>query len=177
MCGSMVDKALPLFAVFGDKMKKTLLLPVLILATIGIAYYIFTSNELEQNPGHVLSLRNQNCNPAKLVCVAADQDYAITLYFPEQVHYLRPFRMLVTTKGFRNTVIEAVNVEYTMVGMDMGLNRFTLSSMIEEKGNLSYEGEGILPVCVSGRVDWLANVHIITAEKVYEAEFKFAVTR
>ncbi len=158
-------------------MKKALLLLVLVLATIGVTYYIVTNNELEQKPGHALSLRDVNCNPAKTVCVAADQDYAITLYFPEQVHYLTPFRMLVTTKGFRNTAIEAVNVEYTMVGMDMGLNRFTLASMIDEKGKASYEGEGILPVCVSGRVDWLANVHIITAEKVYEAEFKLAVTK
>ena len=158
-------------------MKKSLLLLVLILTTIGVDYYFIPNNELQQKPGHALSLVDSNCNPAKSVCVAADQDYAITLYFPEQVHYLTPFRMLVTTKGFSNTVIEAVNVEYTMVGMDMGLNRFTLVSVMDEKGKVSYEGEGILPVCVSGRVDWLANVHIITAEKVYEAEFRFAVTR
>ena len=158
-------------------MKKALLLLVLILASIGVAYYITNNDELEQKPGHALNLRNPNCNPAKSVCVAADRDYSLALYFPEQVHYLTPFRMLVTIKGFNNTVIEAVNVEYTMVGMDMGLNRFTLSSVIDENGKVSYEGEGILPVCVSGRVDWLANVHIITAEKVYQAEFKFAVTR
>ncbi|NNF95617.1 MAG: hypothetical protein HKM94_01660 [Halobacteria archaeon] len=158
-------------------MKKSLLLLLLILVAIGIAYYIVTNSKSEQKPRRALSLMDLNCNPDKVVCVAADQDYSITLYFPEQVHYLRPFRMQVTTKGFSKTAIKAVNVEYTMVGMDMGLNRFTLSSVIDEKGDVSYQGEGILPVCVSGRVDWLANVHIITAEKVYEAVFKLVVTK
>lgn len=158
-------------------MKKALLLLVLMLATMGVAYYFIPDNELEQKPRQALSLMDSNCDPAKSICVVADQDHAITLYFPEQVHYLSPFSMQVTTKGFRNTAIEAVNVEYTMVGMDMGLNRFTLASMVDEKGNLFYKGEGILPVCVSGRVDWLAKVNIMTAEKVYEAEFKLVVTK
>jgi hypothetical protein len=64
-----------------------------------------------------------------------------------------------------------------MVGMDMGLNRFTLSSVVDEKGDLFYEGEGILPVCVSGRVDWLANTHVITTDKIYEAVFEFKVAK
>jgi hypothetical protein len=62
-----------------------------------------------------------------------------------------------------------------MVGMDMGLNRFKLSSDVDEKGNVYYEGEGILPVCVSGRVDWLANTQIITTHKLYQATFEFKV--
>ena len=158
-------------------MKKLLLLFILILAAAGSAYYIVSNNNLKQKPVQSLNLLDSNCNPAKTVCVAAEQGYSLTLHFPEQVHYLTPFRMQVTTKGLNTSAIDAVNIEYTMVGMDMGLNRFTLSSVIDEKGNVSYEGEGILPVCVSGRVDWLANVHIITAGKVYEAEYKFAVTR
>ena len=150
---------------------------LLILLVTGVTYYIANPNKIEQKPRHLLKLLNLNCNPAKSVCVAADQDYAITLYFPEQVHYLKPFRMQVTTRGFSDIEIEAVNIEYTMVGMDMGLNRFTLKSMSDDKGEQRYEGEGILPVCVSGRVDWLANANIITAEKIYNAEFKLEVTK
>lgn len=158
-------------------MKKLLLLFILILAAAGSAYYIISNNDLKQKPRQSLNLLDSDCNPAKSVCVAAEQGYSLTLHFPEQVHYLTPFRMQVTAKGFGNTVIGSVNVEYTMVGMDMGLNRFTLSSVIDEKGNVAYEGEGILPVCVSGRVDWLANVQIMTAEKIYEAVFKLVVTK
>jgi hypothetical protein len=59
----------------------------------------------------------------------------------------------------------------------MGLNRFTLSPSVNEKGNVTYEGEGILPVCVSGRVDWLASTHVMTTDKIYEAVFGFKVTK
>ena len=158
-------------------MKKLLLLLILILVAAGVAYYIVTDKDMEQKPRHSLNMLDSNCNPSKSVCAAADQDYSITLYFPEQVHYLKPFRMRVTTKGLNKLAIDAVNVEYTMVGMDMGLNRFTLKPMTDAKGQQHYEGEGILPVCVSGRVDWLANVQVITTEKVYEAEFKLVVTK
>lgn len=158
-------------------MKKSLLLLILILAASGVAYYFVSNNELEQKPRQLLNLLELNCNPSKSVCEAAEQDNSVTLYFPEQVHYLKPFRMQVTAKGFSNTAIEAVQVEYTMVGMDMGLNRFSLMPVTDDKGQQRYEGEGILPVCVSGRVDWLANVNIVTEEKVFEAAFKLQVTK
>ena len=158
-------------------MKKSLLLLILVLVAIGVAYYFVNNNELEPKPRQLLNVLDLNCNPNKSVCAATNQDSSVTLYFPGQVHYLKPFRMQVTTKGFSNTVIESVHVEYTMVGMDMGLNRFSLLPVTDAKGQQRYEGEGILPVCVSGRVDWLANVNIVTAEKVYEAAFKLEVTK
>ena len=158
-------------------MKKSLLLLIFIFVGIGVAYYFANNNELEPKPRQLLNVLDLNCNPGKSVCAATNQDSSLTLYFPEQVHYLRPFIMQVTTKGFSNTVIEAVYVDYTMVGMDMGLNRFSLLPVTDAKGQQRYEGEGILPVCVSGRVDWLANVNIVTTEKVYEATFKLEITK
>ncbi len=158
-------------------MKKLLLLLILILAAGGIGYYIFSNNDLKQKPSQTLNVLDSNCNPGKAVCVATEQGYSITLHFPEQVHYLRPFKMQVTAKGLSTSDIEAVSIEYTMVGMDMGLNRFSLMPVTDARGQQRFEGEGILPVCVSGRVDWLANVQVITAEKVYEAMFKLVVTK
>ncbi len=158
-------------------MKKYLVLFGLIILATGIAYYISTANKLQQKPRHTLMLLDVNCDPGKTVCVAADQNYAITLYFPQQVHYLKPFKMEVTTKGLDLPDIESVNIDYTMVGMDMGLNRFSLAPITDVKGAQRYAGEGILPVCVSGRVDWVANVQINTAKKVYDAAFGLEVTK
>ena len=158
-------------------MKKTLVLLVVFLAIATGAYYLGTHKEVKQKPRLVLDVLDINCNPAASTCAAAKQDSSVTLYFPEQVHYLKPFRMEVTTKGISDSSIETVYVDYTMVGMDMGLNRFSLLPKTDAKGQQRYEGEGILPVCVSGRVDWLANVNIITTDKVYEAAFKLEVTK
>ena len=160
-------------------MKKSLLLLFLILVIVAVGYYFGSHIHKEdaQKTRQVLELLDLNCNPAKSVCRAAKQDSSVTLYFPEEVHYLKPFRMQVTTKGISNSSIETVYIDYTMVGMDMGLNRFNLKSVTYAKGQQRYEGEGILPVCVSGRVDWLANVNVVTADKVYEAVFKLEVTK
>ena len=158
-------------------MKKLLLILLVILVLVGIGYYFGSHKEVEQKPRQVLELVGSNCNPAKSICTAAKQDTSVTLYFPEKVHYLRPFRMQVTTKGISNSSIESIYIDYTMVGMDMGLNRFSLMPVTDAKGQLRYEGEGILPVCVSGRVDWLANVNVVTADKVYEAVFKLEVAK
>ena len=158
-------------------MKKSLLLLFLILVIVAVGYYFESHKEEAQKPRYVLELLDLNCNPAESVCRAAKQDSSVTLYFPEQVHYLKPFRMQVTTKGISNSSIETIYIDYTMVGMDMGLNRFNLKSVTDAKGQQRYEGEGILPVCVSGRVDWLANVNVVTVDKVYEAVFKLEVTK
>lgn len=158
-------------------MKKSLLLLFLILVIVAVGYYFGSHKEEAQKPRQVMELLDLDCNPAKSVCRAAKQDSSVTLYFPEQVHYLKPFRMQVTTKGISNSSVETIYIDYTMVGMDMGLNRFNLKSVTDAKGQQRYEGEGILPVCVSGRVDWLANVNVVTVDKVYEAVFKLEVTK
>ena len=91
---------------------------------------------------------------------------------------LIPSDSMVMQEDHRSvTVTVSFSHPFEMVGMDMGLNRFTLSSVVDEKGDLFYEGEGILPVCVSGRVDWLANTHVMTTDKIYEAVFEFKVAK
>ncbi len=177
MPGCMVGKEFPQYAVSGVNMKKFLLLLVSIVAVAGVAYIVVSDKKLQQKPGYSLTTSNPNCDPGRSVCVATDQNYSIALNFPEQVHYLKPFKMKVMLNGFGNEKIEAVNVDYTMVGMDMGLNRFTLLPVSGVKGQRSYAGEGILPVCVSGRVDWLANVQVTTEKKVVEASFELEVTK
>ena len=158
-------------------MKKPLILLIVFLGSVAVAYLFVSNNEVEQKPRQVLELLDMNCNPATAVCAAAKQDVSVELFFPKRVQYLKPFKMQVRSNGINNSTIETVHVDYTMVGMDMGLNRFSLLPVTDDKGQQSYEGEGILPVCVSGRVDWLATVNVITADKVYEAVFKLEVTK
>jgi hypothetical protein len=158
-------------------MKKWTIIP-LVLLLVGLAtYHLVKSSQKENKQIFLLKTIKPDCNPVKFTCKAGDVQRAVTLHFPEKVAYLKPFKMRVTIQGFRQEVIEKVNVDFKMVGMDMGLNRFTLSSVVDEKGNVSYEGEGILPVCVSGRVDWLANTQVMTMDKNYEAVFEFKVAK
>ncbi len=156
-------------------MKKWIIIPLLImLAGLAVYHFIMSSKNTAKQPV-LLESAKSDCNPVEFVCEAGNTKHAVTLQFPEKVVYLKPFKIRITTQGFENESIEKVNVDFKMVGMDMGLNRFGLRAMNDEKGNVYYEGEGILPVCVSGRVDWMANTQIITSDKFYEATFKFKV--
>jgi len=159
------------------KMKKWTIIPLLLLVAGLASYHLMMSSQGETKPPVLLEITTADCNPVNIPCKAGDAQHSVTLHFPEKVAYLKPFKMRVTNQGFRQDRIEKVEVDFKMVGMDMGLNRFTLLPSVDEKGNVSHEGEGILPVCVSGRVDWLASTHVVTSDKIYKAEFEFKVTK
>lgn len=59
---------------------------------------------------------------------------------------LHPFLLSVRAPGARQ-----VSAEFVMQGMEMGLNRYRL---IAEKNGL-WQARVTLPVCVSGRRDWV----------------------
>lgn len=64
---------------------------------------------------------------------------------------LEPFLLTVSAPGSAR-----VSVEFQMVGMDMGFNRYDLRR--EDSG--AFASRITLPVCVSGRRDWLMYVQI-----------------
>lgn len=159
------------------KMKNWILLP-LVLLVIGLAVYHFmmaSKNQTKQTV--VLQTLMADCNPVEAVCTARMKQHVVTLHFPEKVVYLQPFKMRVTIEGLPEIEPEKLVVDFKMVGMDMGLNRYTLSPITDESGNVYFQGEAILPVCVSGRVDWVANIQAETNDKIYEAVFEFKVTK
>jgi len=59
-----------------------------------------------------------------------------------------------------------------MRGMNMGSNLYRLQPDSE-----GYAGRAVLPICTSGRSDWIAEVRIETPHKRYVAPFGFEVNR
>ncbi|MEO1767230.1 hypothetical protein V6E02_08405 [Thiobacter sp. AK1] len=64
---------------------------------------------------------------------------------------LSPFTLTVQAAGAREVV-----AEFVMVGMDMGLNRYRL----QPTGAGRFSARVTLPVCVSGRRDWVLWVSV-----------------
>ncbi|WP_141565228.1 hypothetical protein [Ectothiorhodospira sp. PHS-1] len=60
--------------------------------------------------------------------------------------------------------LDPLEVSYIMPGMDMGLHRFEFQSVAA--GN--WEAESVLPVCMSGRMDWLALVRVRLGDQIHE---------
>ena len=68
----------------------------------------------------------------------------------------KPFDLTV-----RTPVVEQVFADFTMQGMDMGLNRYTLQRTAD--GVL--QGKIILPMCVSGESNWMMTLELDGAKR------------
>lgn len=79
-------------------------------------------------------------------CVFSHHGATVTVRFSQQPAPMEAFELQVRTPGAKR-----ISAEFQMVGMDMGFNRYDLRA--DEHGALS--SKVTLPVCVSGRRDWI----------------------
>ncbi|MGD2076182.1 MAG: hypothetical protein PVG38_14875 [Gammaproteobacteria bacterium] len=103
-------------------------------------------------------------------CVAAADDLSMRFTLGPGLRALSPFPVLVELQSDRQ--VDSVIVAFAMKGMDMGPNRYRLIS----DGADRWLGNATLPVCSSGRSDWLARFEV-TAEGrrfMVEAPFKLS---
>jgi hypothetical protein len=83
---------------------------------------------------------------------------------------MRPLHLEVVVEGAEASDVE---LDFRGVDMNMGLNRARLHG--ESDG--VFEGEGMLPVCASGRMLWEARVLLQTERGLVAAPFRFWTTR
>lgn len=89
---------------------------------------------------------------------------------PQPIAAAVPLQLTVNTKGIKT---EGVEVDFVGVDMHMGFNRFALRRVDDNR----YQGEGLLPVCVSARMEWEARVLVDTPQGRLSAPFRFAIDR
>ncbi|MDH3831614.1 MAG: hypothetical protein OEU48_08080 [Gammaproteobacteria bacterium] len=87
-------------------------------------------------------------------CRVSDVDAFIDVLFETKPRALQPFPVAIQTEGMQD--VKAVTVSFSMRAMAMGLNRYALTHAAEG----SWQGEVTLPICVSGRTDWIAEFDI-----------------
>ena len=90
------------------------------------------------------------------------------------IHYLQHFDYELSLEGFASDSVTRVTVEFDMLDMNMGLNRYTAQASDDGQ---SWSGVAVLPVCVSGRNDWRVTVVLETEKGNYQARFDFVVER
>lgn len=71
------------------------------------------------------------------------------LRFSESPKVLQPFTLSVQAEG-----LDRAEAAFSMAGMDMGVNRYRL----QQQPRGEWTAKVILPVCVTGRSDWLLNL-------------------
>ena len=76
---------------------------------------------------------------------------------------------LVITVASTVPGVRSAEVDFSGVDMNMGYNRFRLKAVADG----SYEGDGMLPVCVRNRMTWEGKVILVTESMQYVAPFRF----
>ena len=105
-------------------------------------------------------------------CESPFNQHKIAIRFPKKIPYLTKFPVQVRIKNKNKINIQQLQIQFSMQGMQMGINRFNLKPKLnqEDSNTQFWQAEVVLPVCVSGRKDWLVEL------KVNEFTHFFSIT-
>lgn len=115
---------------------------VLIAGVVGIGRFM--------QPVEAPAIRAACANP-QAGCTAALGGQAVELGMTGALKVLSPIQIWLKASGARS-----VEASFTMEGMDMGFNLYTLRP--DAQG--VFRANVILPVCVTGRRDWLMTLRV-----------------
>ena len=119
--------------------------------------------------GRVVSMPAATCSPVGGPCTVTVPPRSLALELNGDVRPLRPIELLLRLPDSALPSAGPASVDFVMVGMDMGLNRYTLTRQADG----SYRAKIILPVCSTGRSDWVAKVSAVVGQEMWTAEFPF----
>ena len=85
---------------------------------------------------------------------------------PRPIPMITPLQVEVKTAGLEASKVE---VDFAGVDMNMGYNRQTLTAADDG----SYRGQATIPVCVTGRMLWVATLLIETDRQKISVPFRF----
>jgi hypothetical protein len=143
-------------------------LVVIVILLLLSLYPVSINNEQQEN-----SFSIHQCQALATGCKASIENIQVEIRFPESIVFLQPFPLEVRLSGNQQIPVDKLTVEFKMADMDMALN----FSQLEQTDNnkLLWTGKGVLPVCTTGRTDWLAIISIQQDGKVQQTAFQFEV--
>ena len=114
-----------------------------------------------------------DCDSARQACVARGADLEFELRLGPPVRPMEAFGIHLRSLRGALDADARISVEFQMRAMDMGLNRYRL----ERAADGAWNGQAILPVCTTGRSDWVARVEIAQDARRWTAELSFTVAQ
>ena len=142
----------------------------LVFTIIIVAFFLFFLNEnkiVTFKEKDVIKITPNNCDSGNKKCLIESNEFSVEILFDENVYYLKPFNISVMNKSIDNIELESIKVNFKMNNMNMGVNRFRLKKVSFEKHIQIWKGEALLPICVTGRADWVSEFEITTKNNIY----------
>lgn len=114
------------------------------------------------------------CDITRSGCSSSGDGVRVLLTLKDRPSALRPFPAHVLVEGLLEPQQMDVRLVFSMQGMDMGDLR---QRLVFDPDNGDWHGQMILPICTSGRSDWLARVEVTAAKKIYSADYAFVLNK
>lgn len=155
-------------------MRKTfwVLLTVLALIALAIGLWSLRPDADTARPATPLQVA-ADCDCARQACVARGAELDLELLLGPPVRPMEAFDIRLRSLRGVLGVDAQISVEFQMRAMDMGLNRYRL----EPAADGLWQGRAILPVCTTGRSDWVARIDIEQGGRRWTAELPFTVAQ
>lgn len=140
---------------------------VLIIAIFGVIGYKLAPL---LRPNADITLPAMACNPGIKACAATLPNGArIELFIdPQPIRPLQTLNLNVTIHGLD---AEKMEIDFEGTEMKMGYNRPALTRI-----NGQFKGQAMLPVCVTGTMEWTATVLVNSGKQKIAIPFRFEVT-
>jgi hypothetical protein len=111
-----------------------------------------------------------DCDPLQ-ACQLQDAELPAVVRMGPDIRALQPFS--VAFNSSHDPGIEDITVSFSMKGMDMGSNRYRL----ERNRQGGWQAQVTLPICISGRSDWLADFEVRTADQRLQFSIPFILQK
>ena len=157
-------------------MSKKMLLDLAILLALAILGVVGYKLAPMFNPKTDVALPLSGCNLSQHACTATLPDGGQLEFSiePRPIPSLKPLKLQVTLRG---SEVRKVEVDFAGTDMKMGYNRPELASQAGPSGaNSRFTGQAVLPVCITGTMDYEATVLVETSQKWIAIPFRFSVS-
>lgn len=152
---------------------------ILFILLIGIfVILLFASKfQLKQEDENYVNvdIKNAICHVEKNTCSIENDIFKLKLKMDKKIRYLTLFNVAASSEVKGKFQIKKIRLDFKMKGMDMGVNQVLLKPGNLENNRQQWRGSGLLPICVSGRADWLAELEIYINQTRYRMQFPVVV--
>ncbi len=157
-------------------LNKNVVIILIVLTIIAVMFYFTVKFPVDINHKPQVVIPVDNCNAQLEKCELKLDELNIEVLFDKNIYYLKKFKVLV---WLDNKEIESIYIDFKMNNMTMGVNRFKLEKSNQNKNNNKqlWVTKALLPVCITGRADWLAELEVITDTKKYIFSLPLMVKR
>ena len=142
-----------------------------------VSFFILQKNKFSTKSLPVIRVSIANCNPQEKVCSVEVNNTKFEISLNRNIFYLKPFNISLVFEENSALNIKDIHIEFKMKNMNMGVNRFKMKKNAAENNKQRWDNMALLPICVTGRADWIAELEIVTDKSKYVVSFPVLVKK